>query len=1271
VKHLYLFGLILLLPFYGLSQDEWNNWYFGEHAGITFNSGAPVALTNCSPLFMTQMSDVTVSDSLGNLLFYAENEFSSSVFNRNHGIMPNGNLTNTFFHLTRQPFFSVQKLTDDSIYYLFSIIDSASNFSIGLAYSIIDMRLDGGLGDIVPGQKSLPVPGGGHASMVVTGTRHHNNKDVWIVVRNRNDSFRYLSYLVSSSGINTIPEISQSLCFADSSNGESINSIKISPDGTKLISLYDTAAEYCSFNSNTGIITPLFKIQFTPKQNFEYCNAEFSIDNKYVYVTVYDMTTIPNNYTKLLQYDASKTDSVGFKNSEVLISSRPIISVIDKYTGLQRGPDHKIYCPAWNKDSLNVINNPSMYGLACNFQRDALCLLPGNITNEGLPQFLEKYYVYIHHSAILCATDSIHFTSSIWPVADSIHWDFGDPASGPNNYSNLPNPSHLFTSSGSHTVELFVRHIDKRTDTAYVTITIPPGVMVNLGVDRVTCEGDSVLLDAGACNGCSYVWDNLTTNQMNIANTQTYWAKISGDYRVTVSNPAFCPGMDTVNVYVNLKSVITNNPLSKNICSGDFTNIVLTATQPATTFTWTAIPLTGGVTGWTASGTGPVINQQLINWFTTPGIIDYLIVPLHRSCFGPPSDFIVTVDHSDSVKVSISASGNNVCAGTTVTFTANPTNQGATPVYQWFANGFGGGSGPATTMSYTPANNDVVNCVLTSSVTTCLINNPATSNSIPMTVNPNLPVSVIIVPDLNVVCQGQTITFTATPVNGGTTPTYSWKVNGITIAGAALPTYSYIPVNGDLVNCILTSSEICTSSNPASSIQHQVSVSPNLLVSITINPDVNPVCLGSTVTFTASPVNGGTTPAYQWFVNSIPVPGNNNPVYAYIPINGDLVSCTVTSSELCTTNNPASSIQHPVSVSPGLPVSVTIAASSNPFCPGSSVTYTATPVNGGSTPSYQWKVNGINTGTNSTYTYNPVNSDSVRCVMISNLGCVTGSPASSAKIIMSGTLAPIVTFTSCFDTITRVNAKPIKLKGGIPLGGTYSGPGVNSITSVFTPALAGVGTHTITYSYTNAALCTASKSISILNLPSSILFCGNALTDPRDNQVYQTVQIGAQCWFAEDLNYGTEIPNNQDQRDNCIAEKYKNPFSILNPPSSVYQWDELMTYDETPADQGFCPPGWHIPSENDWNILFSNYINSSFAGSPLKYSGYSGFNALLSGVRDIKKGWDLQGFATFFWSSTPSGSTKAWAHGMNEVDPSVSSYPALRVNAFPVRCLKD
>ena len=260
-------------------------------------------------------------------------------------------------------------------------------------------------------------------------------------------------------------------------------------------------------------------------------------------------------------------------------------------------------------------------------------------------------------------------------------------------------------------------------------------------------------------------------------------------------------------------------------------------------------------------------------------------------------------------------------------------------------------------------------------------------------------------------------------------------------------------------------------------------VNPNLLVSVSITSSSNPFCAGSSVTFTATPNNGGTPPSYQWKVNGIGV-GSDNQVYSYFPNNGDVVTCVLNSNIACPVGNPATSNAITMIVNSNLPAGVTITATSNPFCPGSSVTFTATPSNGGSTPAYQWKVNGNNVGINSsTYTYNPINNDSIRCVMTSNLSCVTGNPASSSKIIMSGTLAPIVSFTSCFDTITTINAKPIKLKGGIPLGGTYSGPGVNSLTGVFHPFAAGAGTNTIyLFLYECRMLCSAAKA----NIHSSI-----------------------------------------------------------------------------------------------------------------------------------------------------------------------------------------
>ena len=603
-----------------------------------------------------------------------------------------------------------------------------------------------------------------------------------------------------------------------------------------------------------------------------------------------------------------------------------------------------------------------------------------------------------------------------------------------------------------------------------------------------------------------------------------------------------------------------------------------------------------------------------------------------------------------------------VCSGQTVTFDAGAC---ITCAYQW-VNLTLGQMNIGNGQTYTTGTAG------TYMVTVTGPNFCMTRDTVQLFVNPLFPVTLSISASANSICTSTLITYIAIAGNPGTAPVYHWLVNGNPV-GINNNSYSYVPLNGDVVSCILTSNVNCPSNNPATSNSIVMIVNPILPVSVSITASENPFCPGSPVTFTATPTHGGTTPHYEWRVNGT-IAGTDSPGFTYNPVNGDQVYCILTSSELCISGNPAFSVSITMVQNNGFQAGVSITASSNPFCPGTPVTFTATPSNGGATPDYQWKVNGINTGINSfSFTYNPINNDSVRCIMTSFLPCVTGSPASSAKIFMIASPVPFVTFTACFDTITTINAKPIKLKGGIPLGGTYSGPGVNSLTGVFTPSLAGTGTHTITYLYTNTALCTALAHAHIINYPLSIVNCGSPVNDIRDSRIYQTVQIGSQCWLATNLNYGTTIVSSQDQRDNCIAEKYcynDNPVNCMN-QGGLYQWDELMLFDEAPAEQGVCPPGWHIPTENDWNILFATFINSGFAGSPLKYSGYSGFNALLSGARLINKGWNYQGFATFFWSSTKQGGTKAWAHGMNEDDPSVSIYPASRVNAFSVRCLKD
>jgi uncharacterized protein (TIGR02145 family) len=196
----------------------------------------------------------------------------------------------------------------------------------------------------------------------------------------------------------------------------------------------------------------------------------------------------------------------------------------------------------------------------------------------------------------------------------------------------------------------------------------------------------------------------------------------------------------------------------------------------------------------------------------------------------------------------------------------------------------------------------------------------------------------------------------------------------------------------------------------------------------------------------------------------------------------------------------------------------------------------------------------------------------------------------------------------------------------------------------------------------------------IISIISPIPFsCGTTLTDPRDNRQYRTVQIGTQCWMAANLDYGIQVQGNGHQRDNCTIEKYCYNDSPGNCTTmgGLYQWDELMQYGDLASTQGLCPPGWHVPSETEWNTLFNNFLGYGFAGSPLKSTGYSGFDAHLDGVRFGNVSWNFLNFATIIWSSTSHGPNKAWSHGMNDQTPSVSFYPSARNNAFPARCIKD
>jgi hypothetical protein len=231
-----------------------------------------------------------------------------------------------------------------------------------------------------------------------------------------------------------------------------------------------------------------------------------------------------------------------------------------------------------------------------------------------------------------------------------------------------------------------------------------------------------------------------------------------------------------------------------------------------------------------------------------------------------------------------------------------------------------------------------------------------------MTVNNSVTptVNITVNPGTSV-CAGSKVTFTATAMNGDTTPVYQWKMNGINV-GTNSNTYVIDTAlkNGDSIYCILTSNATCAIISTAKSNVIKMTVN-NLVVptiSIAVSPDTS-ICKGSKVTFTATVTNAGASPLFQWKKNGIDVGTNSNTYIVDTALkNGDSIYCilTSTSKAACLTATTAKSNVIKMTVNNLVVPTISIAVSPDTsICKGSKVTFTATVTNAGASPPYQWK----------------------------------------------------------------------------------------------------------------------------------------------------------------------------------------------------------------------------------------------------------------------------------------------------------------------------
>jgi hypothetical protein len=371
---------MLFLPFISFGQKQGNIWYFGDHAGIDFNGGNPVALTNGQTVFIgcpgtchSEGSSV-ISDSSGALLCYCDGK---TIWNRNHSVMPNGDslLSNAS---STQSSLIIPKPGSSRYFYVFTT-DAfyVNNLQYGFRYSIVDICLDNGLGDIIPGQKNILLLD--TIAEKLTAIRHNNGIDYWIIVH-KFFSDAFYSFRLTSTGI-TDTVISHIGSVHGGGLGAAIGQLKASPNGLKLATVNGQSslpdvAEYFDFNKTTGIVSNCVSIQSNPL--YSYYGVSFSPDNSKLYVSAW------LNTNGIFQYNLN----AGGGNPDSVRASKFVVTSTTKY-GMQLGPDGKIYISD-NNNSLSAINNPNASGIACNYTNSAVSLNAG-LCSLGLPNFIDSY----------------------------------------------------------------------------------------------------------------------------------------------------------------------------------------------------------------------------------------------------------------------------------------------------------------------------------------------------------------------------------------------------------------------------------------------------------------------------------------------------------------------------------------------------------------------------------------------------------------------------------------------------------------------------------------------------------------------------------------------------------------------------------------------------------------------------------------------------------------------------------------------------------------
>ncbi|WP_431134823.1 T9SS type B sorting domain-containing protein [Psychroserpens mesophilus] len=469
-----LFLTILLCSLFTYSQQEASYWYFGQNAGLRFNAGAGTVTAVTDGQINTLEGCTSISDATGNLLFYTDGQ---TVWNQNHQIMPNGDYFGGTGLLGDPSSTSsgliVPKPQDPSQYYIFTVDephhDNASafpnqftgnydsggsvpvqddGFNNGLNYSLVDINLAGGLGDVDPVEKNIPLITydptdqdeiSYKCSEKITAVKADDCSSFWVITHFVD---RFYAFKVDTNGVDTNPVISTvgPSVPVQGYRRNSLGYIKASPDGSKIAVAHfgfatTTAGNAAGgvylfdFDNDTGIVSNSIEL-YGPENNDSPYGVEFSAENKKVYASVNDGPN-GNGASSILQWDL---EALNIPASLQMVHSSSSFNA----GALQLGIDKRIYRAQVNFANLpssgrflGVIQNPEADGMAANYNENGVLLDVNNnfnnLTRIGLPPFIQSLFnsqIDIIQNGIsttelkLCIGDSYTLLAEDIPGAD-------------------------------------------------------------------------------------------------------------------------------------------------------------------------------------------------------------------------------------------------------------------------------------------------------------------------------------------------------------------------------------------------------------------------------------------------------------------------------------------------------------------------------------------------------------------------------------------------------------------------------------------------------------------------------------------------------------------------------------------------------------------------------------------------------------------------------------------------------------------------------------